>query len=157
MSLVRPSSFPREPSGWPRSSSRISIRVLALGAAVALLADASAWAAPPAADTSGASVFAQNCSACHQLTGKGVPGAFPALAGDAFLQGPSEPVARLLLNGRGGMPSFRADLDDHQISAVLTYVRSAWGNHAPAISPGVVAKVRGSPAQDHAAQALQAH
>ena len=102
-------------------------------------------------------LFAQNCSACHQLTGKGVSGAFPALAGDAFVQGPPDKVATLLLNGRGGMPSFRADLDDRKIAAVLTYVRSAWGNHAAKIEPATVAKVRGSPAADHAAQPIQAH
>ena len=124
---------------------------------IALSAGASAQAAPATAEMSGASLFAQNCSACHQLTGKGIPGAFPALAGDAFPQGPPEPVVRLLLNGRGGMPSFRADLDDRQIAAILTYVRSTWGNQAPMITPAVVAKVRGSAAQDHAAQALQAH
>ncbi len=111
----------------------------------------------PTPTEGGASLFAQNCSACHQLTGKGIPGAFPALAGDAFPQGPQDQVIRLLLNGRGGMPSFRADLDDAQIAAVLTYVRSAWGNHAPPIAPSAVARVRGSKAEDHAAQAVQAH
>ena len=109
------------------------------------------------ADPSGQTLFAENCSACHQLTGKGVPGAFPALAGDAFAQGPPEKVSALLLNGRGGMPSFRADLSDVQIAAVLTYVRSAWGNHAPQIETAQVSKVRGNQAQDKAAQALQAH
>ncbi len=131
------------------------MRLLVAGASLAVVAQAQA--APPPTELSGASLFAQNCSACHQLTGKGVPGAFPALAGDAFPQGPPEPVVRLLLNGRGGMPSFRADLDDRQIATVLTYVRSAWGNHAPRIEPAMVARVRGSAAQDHAAQALQAH
>ncbi|WP_254600990.1 cytochrome c [Caulobacter sp. S45] len=133
---------------------RSAARLLVLGATS--VAAASAQAAPPP-DMSGAGLFAQNCSACHQLTGRGIPGAFPALAGDVFPQGPPEPVVKLLLNGRGGMPSFRADLDDRQIAAVLTYVRGAWGNHAPKIEPTLVAKVRGSQAQDRAAQALQAH
>jgi mono/diheme cytochrome c family protein len=108
-------------------------------------------------EASGATLFAQNCSACHQLTGKGIAGAFPALAGDVFVQGPPDKVATLLLNGRGGMPSFRADLDDQQIGAILTYVRSAWGNHAAPIEPATVSKVRGPQAADRAAQPLQAH
>ena len=131
-------------------------QVAALALALTTVACDPARAAPPV-ETSGASLFAQNCSACHQLTGKGVPGAFPALAGDTFLQGPPEPVVRLLLNGRGGMPSFRADLDDDQIAAVLTYVRASWGNHAQMVGRAAVAKVRGTPTQDHTAQALQAH
>ena len=105
----------------------------------------------------GAALFAQNCSACHQLTGKGVPGAFPALAGDTFVQGPTKPVVTLLLNGRGGMPSFRADLDDGQIAAILSYVRSAWGNTAPKIETATVTQIRGTRAADEAARALQAH
>ncbi len=141
----------------PKSFVPILAGLSALSAAALAIVGASAQAAPPARPLSGASLFAENCSACHQQTGKGIPGAFPALAGDAFPQGPPTPVVRLLLNGRGGMPSFRADLDDHQIAAILTYVRSAWGNHAPMIEPAMVAKVRGSEAQDHAAQALQAH
>ena len=152
---MRPPSSIREPRHLPATLTRFGTALLLLGATS--VAGVSAQTAPATAELSGASLFAQNCSACHQLTGKGIPGAFPALAGDAFPQGPPEPVVRLLLNGRGGMPSFRADLDDRQIAAILSYVRGAWGNQAPMIAPSVVAKVRGSAAQDHAAQALQAH
>ncbi len=135
-----------------------SFMCLAPVAAAALLASAGvAAAANSPADAAGQALFAQNCSACHQLTGKGIPGAFPALAGDAFVQGPPDKVSTLLLNGRGGMPSFRADLSNAQIASILTYVRSAWGNHAPKIEMATVAKLRGGEAQDKAAQALQAH
>ena len=137
-----------------RSLQTSNLLLFAVIASTALTGVAQAAAPAP---TSGAALFAQNCSACHQLTGKGIPGAFPALAGDTFAQGPPEQVVKLLLNGRGGMPSFRADLDDPQISAVLTYVRSAWGNHASAIAPATVTKFRGSTAADHAAQPIQAH
>ncbi len=150
-----PAFLPMGPSS-SRPLARSVTRLFVLG--VALLAAAGpTGAAAPVVEMSGASLFAQNCSACHQPTGKGIPGAFPALAGDAFPQGPPDPVIRLLLNGRGGMPSFRADLDDGQIAAVLSYVRRSWGNHAPTIESADVAKVRGSKAQDQAAQALQAH
>ena len=33
-----------------------------------------------------------------------------------------------------GMPPFGQVLDDGDIAAVLTYVRGAWGNDAPAVS-----------------------
>jgi len=123
-----------------------------------LVAALSATAAGPAlaGDLPGKAMFLANCSACHRVDGMGVKGAFPALAGDPFVVGPKvDPVARVL-NGRGGMPSFKADLSDDQIAAILTYVRSSWGNKADAVKPADVAAVRlgGAPAQ---ARALQAH
>ena len=121
--------------------------------AVALLA-APALAAPA---PDGATTFAQNCSACHQLTGKGIPGAFPALAGDPFVQGAPQKVALTLLNGRGGMPSFRNDLSDAQIAAAISYIRSSWGNHAPPIDAAFVGRLRGGGGPENAGAALQAH
>jgi cytochrome c6 len=94
------------------------------------------------AQPSGQAAFEQTCAACHQPDGKGVPDAFPALAGNSFVQGPAEVVAQTVLDGRNGMPSFRADLTDDQLAAILTYVRSAWGNSAPAIPASLVASVR---------------
>lgn len=114
-------------------------------------------AQPPAAPLDGATLFAQNCSACHQLTGKGIPGAFPALAGDPFVMGPPEPVVMRVLNGKGGMPSFRADLTDPQIAAILSHVRSSWGNNAPPVPAPLVSRIRGAPKDDAAATPLQAH
>jgi mono/diheme cytochrome c family protein len=91
----------------------------------------------------GATLFKQNCSACHQPQGQGVQGAFPALAGNKFVQGEPTKVAYVLLNGRGGMPTFREDLSNEQIAAVLTFVRSSWGNHAGPVTVGIVARAQG--------------
>lgn len=100
-------------------------------------------AAPAAAQPlSGAALFAQNCSACHQAQGQGIAGAFPALAGDRFVTGDPGAVVRTVLNGRGGMPAFRDVLTDEQLAAVLTHVRSGWGNHAPPIAAKMVAAAR---------------
>jgi mono/diheme cytochrome c family protein len=84
--------------------------------------------------TDGKSLFAKNCAACHQPTGKGIPGAFPALAGSAFVQGAPGDVATVLLKGRGGMPDFSGSLDDGEIAQVLTYVRASWGNGAAPVT-----------------------
>ena len=111
-----------------------------LAAALAAVQPALAQTAPAQID--GAKLFAQNCSACHQAQGQGVKGAFPALAGDAFVQGDRRAVASLLLHGRGGMPNFSDDLSDAEIAAILSYVRSSWGNHAPALDVELVAAVR---------------
>jgi mono/diheme cytochrome c family protein len=91
------------------------------------------------AQTDGATLFSQNCSACHQIHGQGIAGAFPALAGNTFVQGDPKTVASVLLHGRGGMPNFSADLSDADIAAI----RSAWGNHAPPVDVAAVAAVRG--------------
>ena len=117
-------------------------RALAIAAATVAASMTAAGAAHAQAAANGEQLFVQNCSACHQKNGLGVPGAFPALAGDAFAQGEPDRVAGLLLHGRGGMPSFSGDLSDVQIATVLTYVRSAWGNHAAPIAVATVAKVR---------------
>ena len=111
----------------------------------ALALAGAARAAPP----DGAAIFKQNCAACHQGQGQGVPGAFPALAGDAFVQGDPKAVAQVLLNGRGGMPNFREDLTNDQIAAVLSYVRASWGNHAPPLDSATVAAAQGGKGAAH--------
>ena len=110
-----------------------------------------------AAQTDGAALFAQNCSACHQASGRGIPGAFPALAGDSYVKGDPHPLVKTLLNGRGGMPRFGDQLTDAQIAAVLTYVRGAWGNAAPPLKPALVASLRTTPASPTATAGQQAH
>ena len=113
-------------------------------------------AGPALADPPGKALFLSNCSACHRPDGSGVKGAFPALAGDPFVVGPKENPITRVLNGRGGMPTFKAELSDDQIAAILTYVRSSFGNKAGSVSAADVAAVRKSPAPP-AAHALQAH
>jgi len=119
-----------------------------IGFAVALsvalsVAGACAAQAAKGQAADGATLFKQNCSACHQAAGQGIPRSFPALAGNAFVQGDPKAVAFVLLNGRGGMPSFREDLSNDQIARVLTFVRSAWGNRAPPVTAAIVARAQG--------------
>lgn len=90
----------------------------------------------------GEGLFKQKCSACHQITGKGIKGAFPALAGNSFVQGDPQLVARTVLGGRGGMPSFAPLLEEQQIADILSYVRQAWGNSATPISAELVHEVK---------------
>ncbi len=113
--------------------------------AVALLG-AAVSAGSASAQSDGAALFAQNCSACHQPMGQGIPGAFPALAGNKFVQGDPKGPAYVVTHGRGGMPNFSEDLSDAQIATILSYVRSAWGNTAAPLDAVAVASVRGAPA-----------
>lgn len=110
---------------------------------IAFAAALAACATLAHADTlDGKALFAKNCAACHQATGRGIPGAFPALANNAFVQGAPADVATVLLKGRGGMPDFSGSLDDGEIAQVLTYVRSSWGNGAQPVSEQDVGTTR---------------
>ena len=60
-----------------------------------------------AAET-GQSLYNDNCAACHQRTGVGIKGAFPALTGGKLVTGPLPVLVATVLNGRGGMPASRA-------------------------------------------------
>ena len=77
----------------------------------------------------GEKIYAANCVACHQATGKGVPGAFPALDGSAVVNGPKAAQIQLVLSGKNAMPSWKA-LSDTELAAVITYTRNNWSNKA---------------------------
>jgi cytochrome c6 len=121
-------------------------------AMVAVAAFAAAASAPSRAQDApmdGKGLFLKNCAACHQATGKGIPGAFPALAGSKFVQGSGSDVATVLLKGRGGMPDFSDSLSDRDIATVLTFVRSNWGNKAAGLTEAEVLAVRDTLGIDH--------
>jgi mono/diheme cytochrome c family protein len=113
-------------------------------------------AAPAALDPKvlGRRIFMADCVACHQATGLGLPGAFPPLAGSEWATGPDERIIRIVLSGLSGpitvkgtpfnsaMPPLGPLLRDEQLAAVLTYIRSDWGNNAPAVSPDKVKEIR---------------
>lgn len=103
---------------------------------------AAALAAAPQARADGKALFQKNCAACHQASGKGIPGAFPALAGNALVQGPAPEVAMVLLQGRGGMPDFSASMSDEDIAAVLSFARAAWGNKAAPLKAEEIGALR---------------
>lgn len=75
----------------------------------------------------GAKVYASNCAACHQPTGKGA-GAFPALDGSKMVLGPKAAQYNILINGKSAMPKWAGVISDGDIAAVMTYTRNAWGN-----------------------------
>jgi cbb3-type cytochrome c oxidase subunit III len=111
----------------------------------------------------GKSIFLLNCAACHRSTGQG-GGPYPPLARNPDVnQVDSARLIETVLNGRigpitvngrqygGNMPSWRNELSNAEIAAVLTYVRSAWGNGAPAVSAEQVAAARSPEALSGAA------
>ncbi|MBX9904524.1 MAG: cytochrome c oxidase subunit II [Burkholderiales bacterium] len=92
----------------------------------------------------GEKIYAQNCVACHQATGKGVPGAFPALDGSKVVTGPKVDQIKLVLNGKQGtaMNAFK-HLSDVDLAAAVTYTRNSWNNKTgDAIAPADVKALR---------------
>jgi cytochrome c oxidase subunit 2 len=93
--------------------------------------------------SNGEKVYAANCAACHQPTGKGMPPAFPALAGSKVATGPKATHLATVLHGRPGtaMASF-ARLTDAELASVITYERTSWGNNGGEVQPAEVAAAR---------------
>ncbi|CAN5359759.1 cytochrome c [soil metagenome] len=126
---------------------RILIPVAVAVATIAIAATAQTTHDPVVAGASStglslAQTFTENCAACHQEDGKGIVGAFPALAGDKFVLGSAAGPIGVVLNGRAGMPTFKADLTDEQIAAALTHVRTSWGNKASPVTTVEVSALR---------------
>ena len=93
----------------------------------------------------GEKIYAANCAACHQATGKGVAGAFPALDGSKIVTGPKAGQMALVLNGKPGtaMTAWK-QLSDTDLAAVITYTRNSWGNKTgEALQPAEIKAARG--------------
>lgn len=96
----------------------------------------------------GQRVFTQNCAACHQVGGQGLPPAFPPLAESDYLNEDKGRAIDALLKGlqgeiqvngqtfNGVMPALA--LSDEEVANVLTYVYSEWGNSGQTVSPAEV-------------------
>lgn len=80
----------------------------------------------------GNGIFGDNCAACHQSGGQGVPGLFPNLVDDAWLWGSQpEQIEQTLILGRNGyMPAYRETFSDEQVDQVANYVMSMSGLEA---------------------------
>ena len=87
----------------------------------------------------GKAVYAANCASCHLAEGQGVEGIFPALNGSAMVNGPASEHVNIVLNGKNMMPVFKAQLNDVDIAAAVTYERNSWDNSTgDVIQPSVV-------------------
>lgn len=102
----------------------------------------------------GDQVYAAVCQTCHQAAGVGIPGQYPPLAGSEWvINDPGTPV-RVVLYGFEGpvnvkgttynnkMPPFHDKLSDDEIAAVVTHVRSSWGNAAEGVTSREVETLR---------------
>jgi cytochrome c oxidase subunit II len=101
----------------------------------------------------GKTVYEKNCAVCHQASGAGLPPAFPALVGSKVVTGAifgadgkytKDSQMDRLLNGKGVMPAWKAQLNDVDIAAAMTYTRNSWGNAAAADAVVQPAQVKAS-------------
>lgn len=85
----------------------------------------------------GAKLYSK-CSGCHGPDGKGDGNAYPSLAGSEWVNGETERLAMIILNGLGGpastgktygvMPAQGAGMKGEDLAAIMTYVRNSFGN-----------------------------
>lgn len=102
----------------------------------------------------GARLYMDNCNACHFVNAKGAKGVFPELDG-AKIVNAKDPTGllRVIVNGARmpstekrpadlAMPGFGWRMNDDEVAALATFLRSSWTNNAPAVKAADVAKVR---------------
>jgi mono/diheme cytochrome c family protein len=112
-------------------------------------------AAPVATGSAGgAQLYERYCAQCHGERGEGVPGAYPPLAGNRAVVMPSAVNLVQTVLGGGfapatagnprpfGMPPFVLALNEREVAAVISHIRSAWGNRAEPVSEFDVQRVR---------------
>ena len=105
----------------------------------------------------GAKLYEAHCASCHKEDGRGVPPAYPPLAGNRAITMTSavNPI-RIVLNGGFapgtggnprpyGMPPYGPALSDADVAAVVSYIRIQWGNQAAGVSAQEVGRNRAVP------------
>jgi mono/diheme cytochrome c family protein len=110
-----------------------------------------------AARARGKAVYDSVCGICHGPDGMGKPGQAPELAGSELVNAKGfNRLAHIPLMGLNGpitvggkdwnmaMAAMGAALPDDDLAAVLTYIRSSWGNKAPPVTGDDIKKIRSS-------------
>jgi cytochrome c oxidase subunit 2 len=78
----------------------------------------------------GEKAYIANCAACHQVTGTGIPGVFPALKGSKIATEDMAAHIQIVVDGKSGtaMQGYGKQLGLKDLAAIITYERNAWGN-----------------------------
>ncbi len=102
---------------------------------------------------SGRELYLEQCASCHLENGRGISGKYPSLVASTWVTGAPNRLTALVLDGVKGkrdpgdalpggvMPAWRTVLPPAYTAQILTYIRQAWGNAAPAISGPYVEKL----------------
>ncbi|MEX0928686.1 MAG: PVC-type heme-binding CxxCH protein [Balneolales bacterium] len=92
----------------------------------------------------GRALFLTHCSLCHQADGSGMERLATPLQNSQWVLGPDKLLIRIVLNGfqeEMTMPPM-GTLNDGELAAILTYIRSAWGHEAGAVAPQTIKQIR---------------
>jgi alcohol dehydrogenase (quinone), cytochrome c subunit len=113
---------------------------------------ASSAGAPAGSAERGTVLYMQNCVSCHREKGEGVPNVYPSLAGSAAVMGDPIELAQWVLSQKrpATIPAGRYPtqmllfgwMKDDDAAALLTYIRSNFGNSAPPVDAATVARAR---------------
>jgi mono/diheme cytochrome c family protein len=164
----RPVQFAHSPTGWNELA-----QIPAFETRLAKLKEVVVWPGKPGAAglsavtpltseqqsrfATGKTLYTAVCASCHQISGRGLDRLIPPLLDSEWVLGSPEHAVRIVLHGvrgelrvidrmyTGDMPPFGA-LDDQQISAILTYLRRAWGHIASPVAPEEVGAIRAATA-----------
>jgi len=93
----------------------------------------------------GQKIYSSTCASCHGVTGQGIPGVFPALAGSKIATGDQKAHINIVLNGKSGtaMQAFGKQLNDSDLAAIITYERNAFGNNTgDVVQPSTIKSAR---------------
>lgn len=135
------------------------LRYLLPAALLMTAAACSQSSAPPAGPSAGAAagpadrgavLYMQNCVSCHREKGEGVPNVYPSLAGSAAVMGDPTELAQWVLSQKrpATIPAGRYPtqmllfgwMKDEDAAALLTYIRSNFGNSAPPVDAATIAQ-----------------
>lgn len=105
-------------------------QVLSLASEAAVAARNKQWAQAELLSL-GEQVYLKHCATCHQPTGLGQQGRYPALSGSAIVTGRIEDHLDRVMNGKADteMQAWAPQLSDVELAAVITYERNSWDNH----------------------------
>jgi mono/diheme cytochrome c family protein len=107
--------------------------------------------------TLGKTVYDAHCASCHGAQGRGEPPDYPPLAQNQSIEMASAVNAiRMVLNGGYppgtdgnprpyGMPPFAQTLSDDEVAAVVSYIRTSWGNSGAAVTAAEANELRTAP------------
>jgi mono/diheme cytochrome c family protein len=100
----------------------------------------------------GARIYAGNCVPCHQEDGGGIAHVYPSLSGSPVVLGDPKALALWIMRGIrpasmpagryiAAMPQF-GWLKDDEAAALLGFLRTHFGNDAPAVDAATIAEAR---------------
>jgi mono/diheme cytochrome c family protein len=103
----------------------------------------------------GRALYVTHCSGCHGADGQGHAGMYPPIKGSGVVtKDDAKKHIQVVLNGLHGekaggvlysipMPPFGGILKDAELTDIIDYERSSWGNHGKLVTTAQVAAQRG--------------